>query len=331
MCNLVDEFIEFKATDFRMGHIISFPLNLVKSLRNVKKKLPQFLSLLKDIQKHLPKILPVLVEHGYLSKNDSKALDKELVDLIGDLEAILKSVNEILTWNNYIGIGHAQRGPQIGKSIKNLVDSYQSVKIRWASILEHTQYLRDQFSKAVKAHSIYYVVMNGPFMETGRAYTVEGGRIKDVIINQKIDGEDISVNISSSTRIYITGTEILDEKWRILQRMISNYKNNYLNDYDRRKKEIKKKINDMEDSPSHYQELLGLFTTDTNFFYKLTRIDVHDDIKTLEDEEFQRGYGNMFTYIEKVINNERELLEQIKAITKRLFAEEEKIARQFLA
>lgn len=329
---LIDEIIEFQTTGFRMGHIISFPLNLVKSLRNVKNKLPKLLTLLKGIQKHLPNILPVLVEHGYLSKNDSKALSKELVDLIGDLNGILKSVNEILTWKNYIGIGgNAQGSLKIGQSISSLIAYYQSVQIRWDSILEHTEYLRDQFSKAAQAHSIYSVVMNGPFMEAGRAYTVEGSRIKDVIIDQRIDGEEISVNISSSTRIYIAGMEILEEKSRILQRMISNYENTYLNDYDRRKKEIKKKITDMEDSPGYYQELLGPFTADTNYFYRLTRIDVHDDIKTLEDEEFQRGYENMFTYIEKIIKNERELLEQIKTITKRLFEEEEKIVKEILS
>lgn len=327
----VDELIEFQTTGFRMGHIISFPLNLVKSLRNVKKKLPKLLTILKDIQKHLPNILSVLVEHGYLSEVDSEVLRDEITSLVVDLDAILKSVNEILTWENYIGIGGNALGAlKIGQSISSLIDYYQSAKNRWDSILKHTEYLRDQFSKAAQAHSIYSVVMNGLFMEAGRAYTVEGGRIKDVIINQRIDGEDISVNISSSTRIYIAGMEILEEKSRILQRMISNYENTYLNDYDRRKKDIRKKITDMEDSPSYYQELLGPFTSDTNFFYRLTRIDVHDDIKTLQDKEFERGYENMFTYIEKVIKNERELLEQIKTVTKRLFEEEEKVVKEFL-
>lgn len=82
----------------------------------------------------------------------------------------------------------------------------------------------------------------------------------------------------------------------------------------------------MEQSPHSYQHLLGQFTDDTHYYYRLTRIDVHEDIPEGLPEEFDNVFEGMFGYIESTITKEKELLHQIQTAIEDLFTEEERIA-----
>src|SRR5690625_5114844 len=138
----------------------------------------------------------------------------------------------------------------------------------------------------------------------------------------------IVVNISTAMREYLKGMAVQDEKEMILKEKVRRYERVYVDDFEKRITKLVNKIDDMENNPSQYQQMLGRFTDDTKLFYKLTRIRVHDEINPLPNDGFKRGFENKFEYMWKEIEKGREFIRSVRESIEDLFDREEGIAQK---
>ncbi len=145
----------------------------------------------------------------------------------------------------------------------------------------------------------------------------------------KQNDQVIKVNISLPVRIYQKGQSIYDEKEYVLNKMKQRYNIVYLDDYEQRKKILILKIGEMEGSPFLFQDILGRFTYDTQYYYLLKKINVHEDIPPLS-YNFKGAFESMFSYYEQEINRGRELLYKLKFSIECLFDKDEEIANKII-
>jgi hypothetical protein len=89
----------------------------------------------------------------------------------------------------------------------------------------------------------------------------------------------------------------MEEKEAVLHEMKQSYLHEYVEDFEIQKRELMKKIEDMEQNPWAYQHLLGHFTYDAEQVYVLRRIDVHESIPPL-DPMIPHIFETMFSYYE---------------------------------
>lgn len=279
------------------------------------EKIPELLAFLDEFMTELPSVLDKLVELEYITAEQKENILSEFGSLrfsVRRLDLMISSYeNDLIS-------------PFMLIDMYEIYRIYKSMSKSVSVINNNLGHLGDQISSGVAAHSIY-PVLNALSKDLNRSYIKSGDDI-DLMIHQNVNGKDIQINISSASRIYVDGLAIFEQKQEVLERMKSAYTYEYILGYQMKKGSIMKQITDMEQSPHSYQHLLGQFTDDTHYYYRLTRIDVHEDIPEGLPEEFDNVFEGMFGYIESTITKEKELLHQIQTAIEDLFTEEERIA-----
>src|SRR5699024_8939453 len=107
----------------------------------------------------------------------------------------------------------------------------------------------------------------------------------------------------------------------------NSYEHEYLDDFPTRKDKIVDKMDVMEANPSHYyQQFLGIFTYDTEIYYHLTKINVHDDFRVFSDDSFTAVFDIMFIFIESEISKMRDLLQSILEGIESLFDKDQELS-----
>jgi hypothetical protein len=110
--------------------------------------------------------------------------------------------------------------------------------------------------------------------------------------------------------------------------MKQSYLHEYVEDFERQKQELMKKIEDMEQNPWAYQHLLGHFTYDAEQVYVLRRIDVHESIPPL-DPMISHIFETMFSHYEQEISKGKELVTTIKKSFEEFFEQDQNVSKIF--
>jgi hypothetical protein len=177
---------------------------------------------------------------------------------------------------------------------------------------------------SVDAHSLDDVI-NALARSKGRAYDENG----DLILIKKVGEQEIRVNLSSAVRIYQKGLQIMERKEAVLREMKQSYLCEYVEDFKIQKRELMKKIEDMEQNPWAYRHLLGHFTDDAKQVYALRRIDVHESIPQLHPRIPYIFEKAMFLYYEHEISRGRELIETIRKSFEEFFEQDQNLSKIF--
>lgn len=309
---LIDDILTYEGFDYvkNIPYLIKEGSAMIKDM---KEKVPIVLGHIKALRDNIEPILDTFVSLDYMTQMEKETVISEIDGLESDLEELTTLIRNAfkLDLNSF-------------NRIKNLFSDIDSILNRMSGrvdrIFENTEVLRSLIQYGGDAHGLARVVN----ALGGKNRHFENG---DLIITRSHGGELISVNVSSATRIFLTGSAYIDAKAKILEHMRENYEVEYLEHYKDRKSTLLQEIHDMESFPSKYQYLLGNFTYDTQLYYRLTKINVHEDIPPLPYNGFQAVFDNMFVYIESDIEKQRKFLADVRESIEKLFEVEEGIAQ----
>lgn len=315
----IDEFIEIMADGGPESwqDKAVFLIKIYAVAKRIDEKLPEVLELVEGIRDGLPDFLQAVEEAGYMSKEDIEKVLKQVDGLIEDLSSIQKSASYII---NNLSIFNLF---EILEHVENIKERVTDMQGKLDVIIEHLDPFLQVLGESAVAHKMGAIIKQ--LLGNGKKIDSNG----DILIKIPAEGNgsssEIYVNISSAARIFIRGTSFLEQKKDLLRELKSTYEEEYIDDYETRKNIIIGKADDMSLCPSSYQDLLGYFTPDTKYFHKIKRINVDLKLEPLPDSGFKTPFNNLFSFIEKEIKEEAEMLEEFEEAIEKLFEKDKEI------
>ncbi|MEB3751129.1 DUF6792 domain-containing protein [Geobacillus icigianus] len=295
----------------------------------MKEKIPELFKHIKIWKRQKEAILQAFVDAGFLTLEQKEAIWQEGNKIEQDVDALeqrLRDLRDDGVWLVLRG-PFAWSDPFVGTK---LWTTFQAIQHYMTDLIARLQAINQQASSvrqaaitSIQAHSLHEVI-NALARSKGRAYDEDG----NMILIQRVGTEEIRLNLSLAVRMYQKGMRIMEEKEAVLRDMKQLYVQEYVEDFERRKRDLMRNIEDMEQNPSAYQHLLGSFTYDAQQVYILRRIEVHESIPPL-DPMIAEGFEEMLAYYEGEMAKGRELIASIKQSVEQLVEKEEQIANIF--
>ncbi|MEB3751131.1 hypothetical protein EP10_001972 [Geobacillus icigianus] len=295
----------------------------------MKEKIPELLQHIKIWQRHKEAILQAFVDAGFLTLEQKEAIWQEGNKIEQDVDALEQRLHDLRDDGVWLVLRgpFAWSDPFVGTK---LWTTFQAIQHYMTDLIARLQAIDQQASSvrqaaitSIQAHSLHEVI-NALARSKGRAYDEDG----NMILIQRVGTEEIRLNLSLAVRMYQKGMRIMEEKEAVLRDMKQLYVQEYVEDFERRKRDLMRNIEDMEQNPSAYQHLLGSFTYDAQQVYILRRIEVHESIPPL-DPMIAEGFEEMLAYYEGEMAKGRELIASIKQSVEQLVEKEEQIANIF--
>jgi hypothetical protein len=298
-------------------------------LGDMKVKIPELMENVAILYKNLDPIFSVFVELGYVTPEEKKTVLTEVKGIEKDVASIQQLLHKTWNWSMvipfltpYVADDILQWKASI-EVLFQIRDKVLNILKRLQIIQENTMNLQNAITTSVKAHSLNEVI-NALARSKGRMYDEYG----NLILVKKVGEQEIRMNLSSAVRIYQKGLQIMDEKEAVLHKMKQRYFDEYVEDFEIQKRELMKKIEDMEQNPWAYQHLLGHFIYDAEQVYVLRRIDVHESIPPL-DPMIPHIFETMFSYYEQEISKGKELVTTIKKSFEEFFEQDQNVSKIF--
>jgi hypothetical protein len=298
-------------------------------LSDMKVKIPELMENVAILYKNLDPIFSVFVELGYVTPEEKKTVLTEVKGIEKDVASIQQLLHKTWNWSMvipfltpYVADDILQWKASI-EVLFQIRDKVLNILKRLQIIQENTMNLQNAITMSVNAHSLDDVI-NALARPTGRTYDENG----DMILIKKVGEHEIRMNLSSAVRIYQKGLQIMERKEAVLREMKQYYLHEYVEDFERQKQELMKKIEDMEQNPWAYQHLLGHFTYDAEQVYVLRRIDVHESIPPL-DPMISHIFETMFSHYEQEISKGKELVTTIKKSFEEFFEQDQNVSKIF--
>ncbi|WP_427392340.1 DUF6792 domain-containing protein [Geobacillus icigianus] len=296
---------------------------------DMKGKIPELLQHIKIWKRQKEAILQAFVDAGFLTLEQKEAIWQEGNKIEQDVDALEQRLHDLRD----DGVWLVLRGPFAWSDPfvwMKLWTTFQAIQHYITDLIARLQAINQQASSvrqaaitSIQAHSLHEVI-NALARSKGRAYDEDG----NMILIQRVGTEEIRLNLSLAVRMYQKGMRIMEEKEAVLREMKQLYVQEYVEDFERRKRDLMRNIEDMEQNPSAYQHLLGSFTYDAQQVYVLRRIEVHESIPPL-DPMIADGFEGMLAYYEGEMAKGRELIASIKQSVEQLVEKEEQIANIF--
>ncbi|NUK29694.1 flagellar protein FlgN [Parageobacillus sp. VR-IP] len=287
----------------------------------MSEKIPVLLRHIGILYKNLDPMLSVFVQLGYMTVEEKNTVLREVKGIEKDVTLIQQLLHEL--WNGIVLLNPVDI-LQCIETLFQIRDKALDIEKRLQIIQENTRNLQNAITTSVNAHSLNEVI-NALARSKGRTYDEYG----NLILIKKVGEHEIRVNLSSAVRIYQKGLQIMEEKEAVLHKMKQYYFDEYVEDFEIQKRELMKKIEDMEQNPWAYQHLLGHFTDDAKQVYVLRRIDVHESIPPLDRRIPYIFEESMFSYYEHEISRGKELIETIKKSFEEFFKQDQNLSKIF--
>ncbi|MED4968991.1 DUF6792 domain-containing protein [Parageobacillus toebii] len=299
-------------------------------LSDMKVKIPELMENVAILYKNLDPIFSVFVELGYVTPEEKKTVLTEVKGIEKDVDSIQQLLHKTWNWSMaipfltpYVADDILQWKASI-EVLFQIRDKVLNILKRLQIIQENTMNLQNAITTSVKAHTLNDVI-NALARSKGRTYDEYG----NLILIKKVGEHEIRMNLSSAVRIYQKGLQIMEEKEAVLHKMKQSYLHEYVEDFERQKQELMKKIEDMEQNPWAYRHLLGHFTDDAKQVYALRRIDVHESIPPLDPRIPYIFEKAMFLYYEHEISRGKELIETIRKSFEEFFEQDQNLSKIF--
>ncbi|MFC4024366.1 DUF6792 domain-containing protein [Oceanobacillus longus] len=290
------------------------PTEINTMVRNLNDQLPGLMSQVKSVTSNSEVIFNRFKEAGYIS-NDQK---QEIVAVIQAIEQELQGIQETVAsmvvvrdTGNFLG----QLGGDVAAYFKitNHIESLQSN----LEILNKDEY-KEILHTIGASHGITEMLQvldlgNKSYLGT------------DMVLATNSGGKEIQVNLSASLRMYREGKQILEEKLTEIERLRMAVEMELFDCYEDEKQKLINKINDMEQNPGMYRNLLRKHIYFPRLNKIVRRISVHEVFYPLRNADFDVEITSLIESVEVghlYIENYRKAIEQ-------LFDEDERIAARF--
>ncbi|MBA4536979.1 hypothetical protein H1Z61_07425 [Bacillus aquiflavi] len=284
--------------------------DLATGVENIKNKLTTLLTQ-----------LPALIG---LAEKVTAGLRKDIVASLKEVQSHAKSILVDIGDSGLVVLKNLFTVKAINASdIQRLITNAIKVKNEMNAIFDKLKGIFDSivnfikdFDKAVEAHGVLHVA-SSLAAENGRRY--EGN---DMILFKGEGAERIEINLSSAVRVYQTGLDKYQEKSEILNQLRVMYQQEYLDDFENRKRRLMGSIHEMESNPRSYSYLLP------GKDREVTSINVHEDIRPLSPI-IANTFEEMFHHFQQEHKKGIELIGKIKTSIENLFSEEKAISAIF--
>jgi hypothetical protein len=317
--SFIESLQDYDAIDYVM-HAKDILSKIDHMYDEMSEKIPVLLKHIGILYKNLDPMLSVFVQLGYMTVEEKNTVLREVKGIEKDVTLIQQLLHEL--WNGIVLLNPVDI-LQCIETLFQIRDKVLDIEKRLQIIQENTKNLQNAITTSVNAHSLNEVI-NALARSKGRTYDENG----NLILIKKVGEREIRMNLSSAVRIYLKGLQIMEEKEAVLNEMKQSYLHEYVEDFETQKRELMKKIEDMEQNPWAYQHLLGHFTDDAKQAYVLRRIDVHESIPPL-DPRIPHIFETMFLYYEQEISKGKELIETIKKSFEEFFEQDQNVSKIF--
>ncbi|WP_027409947.1 DUF6792 domain-containing protein [Anoxybacteroides tepidamans] len=298
-------------------------------LDEMKVKIPELLKHVTILYRNLNAILQAFVDSGFMTMEQKEAILQEVKHIQQDVDALEQLLHDLRD----DGVWLVLRGPlawsdpfvwtKLLTTFKNIQRYIMDIIARLQAIDRHAASAQQAAVTSVHAHMLYEVI-NALARSKGRAYDEYG----NMILIKRVGTEEIRLNLSSAVRIYQKGLRMLEEKEAVLRDMKQRYVQEYVEDFEMRKRNLMRNIENMEQNPGAYQHLLGSFTYDAQQVYVLRCIEVHESIPPM-DPLIPDLFEGMFAYYEWEIAKGKELIASVKQSFEQFFEKDEQLAKIF--
>ncbi|WP_331716335.1 DUF6792 domain-containing protein [Metabacillus kandeliae] len=274
-----------------------------------------------QLKEELPALLHIV---GAVSSEDREKVIQTVDGMIKHLENIENAVKGISGASFIKELGNGDPG-----SILKLLFTVGSLEYEFSEFMDGfddikkiIEEFKEKFDMATAAHLLDAVI--GALSE-GSSISYEGD---DMVMTGSANGQTIKINLSSAVRIYKEGIASFERKESILKDLQIAYQREYPDDYQDRKRILMAKIADMEANHSEQEAKLNQFSTLSGTFYRVTRIEVQENIYPLPPAN-EETFSNMFQYFEKERTEGIALVKKIRSSIEAFFKDDQKVAAIF--
>ncbi|WP_243292755.1 DUF6792 domain-containing protein [Bacillus sp. FJAT-47783] len=296
----------------------------VQMIAHMEVRASEFIEILKILHKNIDPILDVFVELGYMKPIEKQKIMQAINGIQKDLNDLENLIKDTMSWKSFLLLSPALYSIAIGdiiQTLKKIKEKQLSIIGQFHLIKENTENLMNAIDKSVSAHGLNTVINS--ISKKGRRYDNEG----NLILTKNVNNQRIEVNLSVAVKIFKKGFSIIEKKQDILNGLKLSYNEQYLDDFENRKRDLYNKIAHIEGNPSSYKHLLGKYAYESEM-YSLKKIDVHEEIPPLS-EQFKSEFEQMFFHYEQEMAKTKKMILQIKIGIEELFKEEKSLAQLF--
>lgn len=296
-------------------------LELDQMVEDMDEKVPDILAQVKKVTSNADDIFQQFVEAGYIKPNQKDLIVKELTNIESDLEDIEEQISDWKEDRFPSNYGFGQPSPNLGQIIFADIGAKEELIKKMDSITESFEKLDNEKLKDVldlikKDHQIP-MVLNAILGEDNKTY--EG---TDMILT---GSGNIKVNMSAAMRMYDKGQSLLEDKEEEIKKLEAAVEREIKDYYQRKKREVKRKIDDIEANPKTYSFLLTKHLPLMGMNKEMKHIHVEEEFESLK-------HADMESYIDKLndsVEKGNSYIESYRKSIEDLFDEEENVATMF--
>lgn len=318
---IIQDFLESK-------NPVSTFINGLKLYRHLKPKVPALLEGLNWLDDHLESIIAVLEQYGYDVGDDLRGLVRDLKQILVGIHTIDIATDKLREQDAMTDLLYSI--PYV-EDFFELLSAFIALKDDLSGIKEYLDRIGKELgdvSDSVEAHSLRALIQALEGSE--KIYDKDG----NLIFKASAGGKTIHVNSTVLLQIYYKGMEVMGHKKKVLQDLKAAYYEEYIDDFEVRKRKLLAKIHDME---TNYRAYKSEFPPKRGYWipgpkgytviYELSGIQVKEEIPQLH-ASFKDVFEHLFETYEIWIQDQTKLLERIKRGIDALFRKEKELAVQ---
>jgi len=237
---------------------------------DVNAKLPGLIENIQLITGNSETIFAELYRANYITQTQRE----ELIEVFNDIENELLIIQDAFA--DLEAYRHDEKGNIFSKDLTSGYNLYQSVMKRLPKLLEilKKEEYKEILEMIVDSHGISEMIstlggtkknyLNGDLL---MAPTSGGG------------GSDIWVNISAALRMYTEGKAVMEKRTNEINRLENTIEETIIDHFENEKQRLLKKIDDIEQNPSHYRSMVQHHVNET--IKGVERIAVYDYINPI--------------------------------------------------
>src|SRR5699024_6712935 len=226
---------------------------LDQMVEEMDEKVPDVLEQVKKLTSNADDIFQKFVDAGYIKAYQKDLIVKELTNIESELEDIEEQVSNWKEYRDPSNYVYAQPPQDLSQLILTELWAKIGLEGKYGNIIESIERLnRDDLKEVldmIRSDHQIQTVLNKLSSDSNRSYDKNG----DMILT---GSGDIKVNMSAAMRMYEEGQSLLEDKEEEIKKLEAAVEREIKDYYQRKKREVQRKIDDIEAEPKAYSFLL---------------------------------------------------------------------------
>lgn len=281
---------------------------------DVNAKLPGLIKNIQLITGNSETIFAELYRANYITQAQKEELIAVFNDIENELLIIQKAFADLEAYR------HDGEGNIFSKDFTSGYNLYQSIMNRLPALFEILN--KDEYKKIlemiVDSHGISEMI------------STLGGKNKNYLNGDLLmaptsggGGSDIWVNISAALRMYTEGKVVMEKRKNEINRLENTIEETIVDHFENEKQRLLKKIDDLEENPSHYRSMVQQHVNET--IKGVERIAVYDHINPIP-----KINQDAFVELQKqLVTDGLHFIEKNRKAIEDMFDEEARVAELF--